>query len=260
VWIDRNGAQGGSLAILPYQRFIRAFDKTTSLDDIRVVYYQVCEHYRFDYFSHVAQLPHSFVEPKHIHINGNPQAWQRRYNRNNYMERDPLVQHCAMNITPIDWTNVRDLESRNYAVSRIMREARSYGLKNGVSIPVHSGKGDSAVVSFSVNSENRASSRNISEATPDLYLLSAYAHQAVMRVMEETAGALPKVKLSSRERECLMWAAEGETALEICHRIGIAESTVIFHLQNAMKKLGACNRQQAVAKAAWQGLLRPGFG
>ncbi len=247
------------MTVLPHQRFIQAFDKTASLDDIRSVYYQVCEHYRFDYFSYVAQLPHSFVKPKHIHINGNPQAWQRRYNKNNYIERDPLVQHCAKNITPIDWANVGDLESRNYAVSKIMREARNYGLKSGISIPVHSGKGDSAVISFTVSKESTASRRNISQSTPDLYLLSAYAHQAAMRIVDETEVAPPKVELSDRERECLMWVAEGETAWDICNRIGIAESTVIFHLQNSMKKLGASNRQQAVAKAARQGLINPGF-
>lgn len=56
-------------------------------------------------------------------------------------------------------------------------------------------------------------------------------------------------QVSSRERECLQWAAQGKTSWEISQILGVAESTIIYHLRNATRKLNAANRLHAVAKA-----------
>jgi DNA-binding CsgD family transcriptional regulator len=55
-------------------------------------------------------------------------------------------------------------------------------------------------------------------------------------------------RLSSRERDSLAFVAEGKTAWEISVILGISESTVRFHLDNARRKLGAVNRTHAVAR------------
>lgn len=58
-----------------------------------------------------------------------------------------------------------------------------------------------------------------------------------------------KEKISKRERECLHWAAQGKTSWEISQILGVSESTAIYHLRNATRKLNAANRIHAVAKA-----------
>ncbi len=55
--------------------------------------------------------------------------------------------------------------------------------------------------------------------------------------------------VSTRERDCLQWAAKGKTSWEMSQILGISESTIIYHLRNATKKLDAANRMHAVAKA-----------
>lgn len=55
--------------------------------------------------------------------------------------------------------------------------------------------------------------------------------------------------ISVRERECLTWAANGKTSWEISQILGVTESTIIYHLRNATRKLNAANRLHAVAKA-----------
>jgi len=55
--------------------------------------------------------------------------------------------------------------------------------------------------------------------------------------------------ISVRERECLQWASIGKTSWEISQIVGLTESTVIYHLRNATRKLDAANRLHAVAKA-----------
>lgn len=55
--------------------------------------------------------------------------------------------------------------------------------------------------------------------------------------------------LSKRETECLTWVASGKTAWEIAQILAISESTVIFHIENAKKKLSAVTISHAVALA-----------
>ena len=63
------------------------------------------------------------------------------------------------------------------------------------------------------------------------------------------------VRLTDRERDSLAWVAEGKSDWEIAVILGLAESTVRFHVDNARRKLGAVNRTQAVARLAAARLL-----
>jgi DNA-binding CsgD family transcriptional regulator len=55
-------------------------------------------------------------------------------------------------------------------------------------------------------------------------------------------------------------AARGLTSADVGTKLGIAERTVNDHLKNAMRKLDAINRSEAVAIAAARGLLAAGPG
>ena len=54
-------------------------------------------------------------------------------------------------------------------------------------------------------------------------------------------------RLSVREREIMNWIMQGKSTWDISAIINISESTVNFHINNLMKKLGAVNRSHAVA-------------
>jgi len=61
--------------------------------------------------------------------------------------------------------------------------------------------------------------------------------------------------ISERERECLQWAAQGKTSWEMSQILNVSESTIIYHLRNATKKLDAANRMHAVVKAVKADLI-----
>jgi LuxR family transcriptional regulator, quorum-sensing system regulator BjaR1 len=58
------------------------------------------------------------------------------------------------------------------------------------------------------------------------------------------------VRLTPRERDALAWVAEGKSDWEISVILGVSETTVRFHVDNARRKLGAVTRAQAVARLA----------
>lgn len=60
--------------------------------------------------------------------------------------------------------------------------------------------------------------------------------------------AKDKIKITKRERDCILWASEGKTSWEISQILGISERTVNFHLSNCIEKTNSANRQQAIVK------------
>jgi DNA-binding CsgD family transcriptional regulator len=90
----------------------------------------------------------------------------------------------------------------------------------------------------------------------ELHLLALHFHEAVVdNVLNDLVP--PDISLSPREKECLLWTARGKTAWEISEIVSIAESTVVFHLKNAMQKLGVYTKYHAVVKAIMSGLIIP---
>ena len=234
-----------------------------TVEDIHAFCSRLCDELGFDYFIYGAQLPTSLVKPRFVIISGYPQAWREHYNRNGYLRIDPTVAHCIGKVTPLTWS---ELTTRGADASpearRFMNEAHDFGLRNGVSFPVHGTAGENAMFSLACGSDRPLAPSLIDEALPVGHLLSTYIHEAVRRVFVDSDASIPlgQVRLTDREKECLTWAAEGKTTWETSQILGISERTVIFHLKNVSQKLNVSNRSQAVARAVSQLLITPRLG
>jgi DNA-binding CsgD family transcriptional regulator len=98
-----------------------------------------------------------------------------------------------------------------------------------------------------------------SEARPPLSVTVAPAQSDRLAVFQQRPavivcvteqGVEDEVHLTGREREALTWVSEGKSDWEIAMILGLSETTVRFHVDNARKKLGAVNRAQAVGRLA----------
>ena len=67
--------------------------------------------------------------------------------------------------------------------------------------------------------------------------------------VESFAASAESPTLTAREIEVLTWVARGKSAWEIAEILHIAKRTVDEHVRNFVRKLGASNRTQAVARA-----------
>lgn len=66
-----------------------------------------------------------------------------------------------------------------------------------------------------------------------------------------------EVRLTEREREVLIVAAEGLTARQIAERLGVRERTITTHLARIYGKLGVGTRLAAIRAASRSGLVLP---
>jgi DNA-binding CsgD family transcriptional regulator len=80
---------------------------------------------------------------------------------------------------------------------------------------------------------------------------------AARRGARNPVAAKQASELSDREKACLSLAAVGKSSWEIGRILCISENTVIFHIKNAMRKLGANSRTLAAFKAVELGLIEP---
>ncbi|MGB8603198.1 MAG: LuxR family transcriptional regulator [Rhizomicrobium sp.] len=193
-----------------------------------------------------------------------PDAYNERYRQMRYHRADPVVRYCIESLSPclvgLQALNLWPGCGCTSSQRLIVEEAALYGMKVGVAIPLRSpGKNSIAGMSLSNAMELAEFQSFIAEWGAVAQLAVVYAHTRIQMQLETQAagGALACAALSRRERECLLWTAHGMSSKAVALRINLSPRTVDFHIANAMSKLGASTRSQAVAHAIAFGLLMP---
>ncbi len=234
---------------------IESLAKAKTVEDIHSICSRFSAQFGFDHFIYGAQLPTSFVKPSFTIISGYPTEWRTRYNAENYIEIDPVVAHCYNHVTPVRWGQIAPQEKQNLAIRRFMGEASEFGLKNGVSFPVHSSRGELALLSLASERSHENVRADVTHVMPYAQYFITHVHEAARRIFEHQSLPLKRVHLTDQERQCLLWSAEGKTSWEISVILRLSERTIRFHLHNASEKLNTVSRQHAVARAVSLGLI-----
>ena len=123
-----------------------------------------------------------------------------------------------------------------------------------VAIPLASRMGDFAALQACWSGDLASRSASAQEQLPDLCWVALHLHEAVRRLMLREPLKTGS-RLTTRETECLGWIAQGKTSWEIARILEVTEHTVIFHANNAMRKLGVNARAAAVQRAMSLGYL-----
>jgi DNA-binding CsgD family transcriptional regulator len=239
---------------------IELLSKAKTVEDIHSVCETFSAQFGFDHFIYGSQLPTSFVNPYYLIISGYPVEWRARYTAENYQQIDPTVTHCFSQITPIAWEQIKSQEKRDRVIRRFMGEAREFRLRSGISFPIHASSGEMAMLSLASERNYAKARADILQVMPYAHYFTSYAHEAARKVCEQQVLSLKRAQLTEKERQCLLWAAEGKTSWEISVILRLSERTVRFHIHNASEKLNVVSRQHAVARAVSLGLINPHLG
>lgn len=184
-----------------------------------------------------------------------PQAWVEHYDRNNYLQVDPVMLDAPSRSTPMAWGTREHRKSVSPRQKQFLNEAAEMGLSLGSAIPIHAAGGEFGLVSVAIDATPRQFTTLMRNHQHQLHLLSLYYHAHVAETFISPEN--PKVSVTARERECLLWSARGKGSWEISEILRVSEATVNFHLQNAMRKLEVHTRPHAIVKAVMLGLITP---
>ena len=239
------------------QELIELCQTAETVDEIHNICSIASNQFGFEQFMYGSRVPTSFVRPQLIIISGYRKDWWDRYTEQEYMKIDPIVDYCQNSILPLQWHELKHPAQDNRQVKQLMNESEDFGFNSGLSFPVHTPKGETAMLSFSSSETPKQAAPRMQEASPQLMMLAYHIHESVMRIFRSSDKISPAVILTAREKECLLWAAEEKTSDETAQILRISESTVRFHLNNAARKLNVHTRRHAIARAICLGLITP---
>ncbi len=221
---------------------------------------QVAETLEMEYFSYGLELPDSVSqEPKLVLYSSYSDKWLQHYQAQTYFDVDPVIEHCATQITPLVWDSEQQLkQTANQKVKALMADAIDHEIKAGVVVPIKDGTGHIAGFNLSSSQPAEQQQKKIRLVTPFIAFFSSFLHEKMLTL--HAAQKRPATSpITSREADCLSWAASGKTASEIADILNVSEHTVHFHIRNAVKKLHASNKTHAVAKAITFQYIHPDF-
>ncbi len=178
-----------------------------------------------------------------------PAGWEKAYADENFDRVNFMTRALKRTMRPFVWSTVPLIDPGERRLADALHDFR---VPDGIAVPCAGPNGEGGV--FSLGFERMA---GISPAERVAIEIAALTLHNRMSLLARTPSRTASV-LTARERDCIAYIAEGKSDNDIAAHLGVSVSTVITHVQNARRKLGAKTRAQAVAVClASGGLERP---
>lgn len=192
-----------------------------------------------------------------------PREWSLLYEHKNYVEVDPRIAVAQDQCGPAAWDREIALRitppKRRAKLEEFLSDASRFGIRSGVAWGVRNPGNHGVIVGL--NSSGRAfgtiQHRQLADNIGDILVFGTYFHEFFIRnfVDRGLPSRLRGAALSEREIEVLGHVASGLTAEDIACKLDIATRTVRFHVDSARTKMGALNREEAIALVSKAGLI-----
>ncbi|UFW46463.1 MULTISPECIES: autoinducer binding domain-containing protein [Bradyrhizobium] len=235
-----------------FQEFIDAIQTAGDANAFERIATRLAEKLGFQRF---AYLRLSGNEP--MLISSYPKSWTSRYFHLGYQQLDPVVLRARIERDLFSWGGEGRIAVGSRAQRQFFDEATTFGIRSGITVPIRGGFGRMAAFTLASGDREIDIDRLAGESRDIIHQAGLYFHVHVAARPDAAFATrqLSKGELTQRERQCLAWAAQGKTAADIAVLVAIAPRTVVFHLENARRKLGAASIAQCVAIALGRGLL-----
>jgi len=234
-----------------FQEFVDAMQTAGEPAEFEAVAARLTRHLGFRWFAYLR-----LTENKPTLISSYPKAWTSRYFELGYQNLDPVVWRTRREHELFEWGGDAAAPTGTKEQRRFFEEATTFGIKSGITVPIRGGFGRIAAFTLATDERTLQTGRLAVEYKDIVQLSALYFHTHVTTKLNippmPPAG---ETTLTQRERQCLAWAARGKTAADIAVLVEIAPRTVVFHLDNARRKLGAASIAQCVAEALRRGQL-----
>jgi DNA-binding CsgD family transcriptional regulator len=191
--------------------------------------------------------------PEFITVDNTPDAFTGTYSDPTMQKLDPVMQHIKRHSLPIIWDQGTYITQ---GASELWEHQASFGYRTGIAMALHMPEGRHFLLGVDRDSALPKSPTELQRLVADLQLFAVHAQESALRLLVPQSLQPERPSLTPRELECLRWTMEGKTAWEVGAILGISERTAVLHVNNAMHKLGAVNKHQAVLKALRLGLIQ----
>ena len=234
-----------------FQEFVDAIHTARSDDDFARTATRVSQRLGFRWFAYLRT-----VEEAPKLISSYPKSWTNRYSELRYDQLDPVVRRARLENDLFGWGSGASTPSNSRAQRKFFDEATTFGIESGITVPIRGGFGRMAAFTFATDDRAMRTERLMAKSKDVVQLIGLYFHtHLAARSAAESDQLDADGVLTQRERQCLAWASRGKTVSDTAILVAIAPRTVVFHLENARRKIGAASITQCVAEALRRRLL-----
>lgn len=231
------------------QSQVRQIRESSSPEQLNQQLFKAAHYCGFDYYQFGFFIPSGLLQSFVTVLSHTPRDWSEVCWQSHIVSNDPLILLSLKQSAPIIWNEIPWHDpSLPEGGQGIMQRRAELGMREGATLPLHSGQGHHAVLHVS----RQKPTGDVYGALPYLSVIYPYIFQRACELLSP-----PSPNLSEREKECLFWVSEGKTSWEAAKILGITERTVNFHLNSAIRKTGCKNRYQAIARNIAAGQLKP---
>jgi DNA-binding CsgD family transcriptional regulator len=188
------------------------------------------------------------------YLSNYPREFSAHYLREDLKSIDPTFRLAFETLDPLLW---KDVEAGvNERERRVFHDSSEFGLRRGVTIPIHGPYRVLSTMSVSSDLSDREFHAMLPTVMPQLEVFAKAVHVHLLQ-RQDFGAPEPPPQLSPREKDVLAWTSAGKSAWEISQILGVSEKTVEQHLANARQRLGVFKTVHAVIKAYMLGLIEP---
>lgn len=185
-----------------------------------------------------------------MEIHNYPEGWRASYAARQLGRSDPIRRTSHVWACGFRWRDARDIVSFSEADDTMLRDALSFGIDEGFTVPVNVPGEARGSVTFATR---------VGMAFPERALLQAHglgsAAFQLARMMFKKRPIVRREILTDRQLECVVWVGRGKSNWEIAQILGVAPETVKKHLQDACARYQLHNRTSLPLRALYEGSI-----
>ena len=185
-----------------------------------------------------------------ISLHNYPAAWAEWFEAQSLGTCDPFRRASSFTRFCFAWSNLPYIIRLTRKDRMILELACKQGIGDGFTVPAHVPGEAHGSCSFACRPGEVFPLHHV----PLLQLAGAFAFEAARRLGRKAFTDRP-VRLTDRQRECVVWTARGKSDWETAMILGISEETVAEHLRHARERYGVGKRTLVAIRALFDGQI-----
>jgi LuxR family quorum-sensing system transcriptional regulator CciR len=229
------------------QTFVREAGDVRTIAALETFMEGIVSELGFEYFAlghHVNVVSGGLVQIIHY-----PPSWSEMVLERHYITQDPVLIASETSAAGFKWSEISKLIELTNRQKQILEEARSMGMGEGFTVPMHVPGECAGSCNF-----GRKPGKPLKESVlPAAQFVGGLAFEAARKLArQQTSPELrhsQRPALTARQLDCLVLIGRGKTEAEVARLLGVQPNTVHKHIDNAKLKYGVSSRHQLIVRA-----------
>lgn len=229
--------------------FLDFCEKQTNVSAIEERFVSTLQALGYEHIACASHVDPLRPRPGGVSVFNYPAPWVQHYSDANFARIDPVFLAARIVSAPFNWDDCLAKMRLSREQRAVLEEGATYGLTQGLTIPLRSPDVIPASCSLVAGSDGVDPL-----AMAHTLMIVIYGHGAMHRRLNPDALAEP-VLLAPRELECLTLAGCGKSDWVIGEVLGVSARTAHNAIERAKKRYGVSHRVQAVVRAVFDGQI-----